>query len=105
MSSISAQAAEDIYSFVRDMEIQRFITPGAEVEGYVYTHQDEGIKSINVSLFGNKRLLSFHMAVDVPGLTTDFADLNLSKLYDKIGSLPFITSDMWNKIPKIYSII
>ena len=87
-SDIMATSADDIYPFIRDREIERYITPGAEVEGYVYTHQDEGLKSINVSLFGNKKMLSFHMTVEVPGLKTDYADLNFSSLYDEITPLP-----------------
>jgi hypothetical protein len=82
-SALSNKSKEDLYPFIRDHEIQRFIPPGAEVEGYVYTHLDEGIKSINVSLFGNKKMVSFHMAVEVPGLITDFSDFDPSMIYEK----------------------
>jgi hypothetical protein len=53
------------------------------VEGYVYTHLDEGIKSINVSLFGNKKMEAFQITVEVPGIVTDFADFDPSIIYEE----------------------
>jgi hypothetical protein len=82
-SALSSKSKEDLYIFMRDMEIQRVIAPGAEVEGYVYTHLDEGIKSINVSLFGNKKMESFQITVEVPGLITDFDDFDPSIIYEE----------------------
>lgn len=69
-AGLSSKSKEDLYVFIRDLEVQRVIAPGAEVEGYVYTHLDEGIKSINVSLFGNKKMESFQITVEVPGFLT-----------------------------------
>jgi hypothetical protein len=81
-SSVSERSAKELYPFLRDNEIQRFITPGALVEGYVYTHLDEGLKAINVDLVGNRRIRSFNMAVEVPGLQADFADFDPSNIYE-----------------------
>lgn len=78
---LSSKSTRNRYAFLRDREIQRFIPPGGELEGYVYTHLDEGIKSINVHLFGNKKMEAFHIAANVPGLVTDFADFEPSALY------------------------
>lgn len=75
-ATISAKSVQDLYPFVRDQEIDRFITPGAEVTGHVYTHLDEGIKVINVDLIGNQHKQSFNMAIEVPGLETDYDDLD-----------------------------
>lgn len=73
---LSDRPLEELYPFLRDREISRFITPGAEIEGYVYTHADEGLKAITVDLVGNRRLRSFNMMVEVPGLVTDYDDFD-----------------------------
>ena len=75
-STISRRSVQDLYPFVRDQEIERFITPGAEVEGHVYTHLDEGLKVVNVDLVGNRQKQSFNMAIEVPGLQTDYLDMD-----------------------------
>ena len=80
-STVSDRSTEELYPLVRDHEVERFIPPGAEVEGYVYTHLDEGLKAINVELVGNQRVRSFNMLVKVPGLETDFADFDPVSIY------------------------
>lgn len=85
-SVLSTKSARDLYPLMRDLEIQRFITPGAAVEGYVYTHLDEGLKAINVELIGNRSRQALHLAVQVPGLRTDFQDFDPSSIYD--GNVP-----------------
>jgi hypothetical protein len=74
-ATLSEQEVAALYPTMRDLEVGRFIAPGAEVEGYVYTHLDRGLKAINVDLVGNRQLQSFSLLVDVPGLRTDYADL------------------------------
>ena len=83
-SVISEKSVEELYPFIRDLEVQRFITPGSEVEGYVYTHADEGLKAINVDLVGNRRMQSFNMVIEVPGLRTDFDDFDRSTTYQNV---------------------
>lgn len=73
-SAVSSKPLTELYPFIRDREIDRFITPGEEVAGYAYTHLDEGIKVINIDLVGNQQRQSFNVAVEVPGLQTDYAD-------------------------------
>jgi len=80
-AAISDKSADDLYPFIRDHEVERFIPPGAEVEGFVYTHLDEGIKAINVDLVGNQRLQTFNMAIELSGLETDYADFEPTSLY------------------------
>lgn len=80
-AAISDESVEALYPFVRDHEIQRFIPPGAEVEGYVYTHLDEGLKAINIDFVGNQRLQSFNMAIELSGLETDYWDFEPTSLY------------------------
>lgn len=80
-SAVSDKSADELYPFFRDQEVERFITPGAEVEGYVYTHLDEGVKAINVDLVGNQLVQSFSMAIELPGLQTDYADFDPFAIY------------------------
>lgn len=49
----SHKPVNELYPELRDHEIKRFITPGAEVSGFVYTHLDEGLKAFNVDLVGH----------------------------------------------------
>lgn len=83
-SSASETTAQDLYPRIRDLEIERFIAPGAEVEGYVYTHADEGLKAINVDLVGNRRMQSFNLLIEVPGLQTDYDDFDRSLTYQNV---------------------
>jgi hypothetical protein len=84
-SVVSEHSVEELYPFIRDLEIQRFITPGAEVEGYVYTHGDEGLKAINVDLVSNRRMQSFNMLLEVPGLRTDYDDFDRSMMDQNVS--------------------
>jgi len=79
-SVISTLSEKELYTGIRDKEIDRYIPPGAEVTGFVYTHSDEGLKAFNVDLVGNKRHHSFNIAVGVPGMTTDYAASDPSAL-------------------------
>jgi len=103
-SLVSESSTEDLYPQIRDQEIDRFIAPGAKVEGFVYTHLDEGLKAINIDFVGNRRMTSINMVIDVPGLITDFEDFDLSGIYPSdlrslsegalrtwLGSLPCCT--------------
>jgi hypothetical protein len=82
-SVLTDKSTHELYPFMRDHEIERFITPGAQVEGYVYTHLDEGLKAINVDLVGNQQMQSFNMAVQLTGLQTDYADFDPATIYQK----------------------
>jgi len=98
-TAVSDKPAEDLYPLIRDLEVDRFIAPGATVEGYVYTHLDEGLKSINVDLVGNQRMRSFNMAIELTGLETDYSDFEPSALYhrryssmDEVGLRDWLTN-------------
>jgi LssY C-terminus len=72
VSTLSHTDIDNIYQNLRDSEIKHLIAPGETTHGFVYTHLDEGLKAFNVDLVGNRRILSFDMAVEVPGLETDY---------------------------------
>jgi len=82
-SIVSPLSLEASYVDIRDKEIERYIAPGAEVSGFVYTHRDEGLKAFNIDLVGHKRHHSFNIAVSVPGMMTDYADSDPSALPPK----------------------
>jgi hypothetical protein len=94
-SLVSESSIEDLYPQIRDQEIDRFIAPGAKVEGFVYTHLDEGLKAINIDFVGDRRMASFSMVIDVPGLITDFEDFDLSNIYPH--DLPSLSEDALRK--------
>jgi hypothetical protein len=78
---------DTLYRQLRDQEIPHLVPPGAALSGFVYTHLDEGLKAFTLDLVGNRNLLSFDLAVDVPGLDTDYADFEPELVYDRIKSL------------------
>jgi LssY C-terminus len=78
---------ETLYRKLRDQEIPHLVPPGATLSGFVYTHLDEGLKAFTLNLVGNRNLLSFDLAVDVPGLDTDYADSEPELVYHRIRSL------------------
>ena len=78
---------DTLYRKLRDQEIPHLVPPGAALSGFVYTHLDEGLKAFTLDLVGNRNLLSFDLAVDVPGLDTDYADFEPELVYDRIKSL------------------
>lgn len=85
---LSNSSPKSLYTDIRDKEVARYIAPGAEVSGFVYTHRDEGLKAFNIDLVGNKRHHSFNIAVAVPGMTTDYADVDSLDLpVDDVESL------------------
>lgn len=78
---------DTLYRKLRDQEIPHLIPPGAALSGFVYTHLDEGLKAFTLDLVGNRNLLSFDLAVDVPGLDTDYAEFEPELVYPRIKSL------------------
>lgn len=78
---------DTLYRKLRDQEIPHLVPPGATLSGFVYTHLDEGLKAFTLNLVGNRSLLSFDLAVDVPGLDTDYADFEPQLVYDRVKSL------------------
>lgn len=80
---VSDLSIAELYPKFRDAEIPRFIPPGGTVQGFVYTHLDEGFKAFNVELLSNRRHQIFHAAVAVPGLATDYADFNSDLVDDE----------------------
>lgn len=83
---VSDRSTSDLYPRLRDAEVPRFIPPGGTVEGFVYTHLDEGYKAFNIELLSNRRHQIFHAAVAVPGLTTDYSDFSGDLSDDEAGS-------------------
>jgi hypothetical protein len=86
---------ETLYRNLRDQEIEHLIAPGASVSGFVYTHLDEGLKAFSLDLVGNRNLLSFDLAVEVPGLTTDYAEFEPEAVYDEIAALELDELRAW----------
>jgi LssY C-terminus len=74
---------ETLYEKFRDAEIKHLIPPGQTVEGVIYTHLDEGLKAFRLDILGNRKTLSFDLALEVPGLTTDYADFQSTALYNE----------------------
>ena len=91
---------DTLYAKLRDQEIPHLVPPSAVLSGFVYTHLDEGLKAFTLDLVGNRSLLSFDLAVDVPGLNTDYADFEPSLVYHRIESLDLEGLQRWlEKLP------
>lgn len=63
---------EDTYFKLHDQLINNTIQAKSSVEGFLYTHADEGMKSIWIELEGVGLSDSFHFVVPVPGLPSNY---------------------------------
>lgn len=86
-SFISSETTEALYGRIREQEIQSFVEPGGKVEGLVYTHLDEGLKSISIDLLGDRRIVSLDFVIEVPGLETDYSAFRGDAIYGSTSSL------------------
>jgi hypothetical protein len=69
-----------IDEYFQQQAFRGYISPGADVEGFVYTNTDPGVKFVNVTLYGPKRIESFPFLFEVPGITTDYQRVNFEKI-------------------------
>lgn len=67
------------------------------MEGFVYAHDDEGMKAINIELHGEHRVHNFHFVVPVPGLPSDYFDLEEGEIYaaNEIQDLDSVAFQAW----------
>jgi hypothetical protein len=80
---------ELVDQYFKQQAFNGHIPPRGEVEGFVYTNIDPGIKFVNVTLYGPKRIESFPFLFEVPGITTDYQRVDFEKLVsdDQIVSI------------------
>jgi hypothetical protein len=86
---------ETLYQQFSGAEIKHLIPPGQNIEGFVYAHLDEGLKAFRLDIVGNGRVLSFDLALEVPGLTTDYADFESGSLYAEVEDLELDALRSW----------
>ena len=69
--------------------IERFVSPGETISGFVFTHLSPGTKSFNVDLFGLTTQQNFAFFIQVPGFKPDHAEVDFEQLYtqDEIHEL------------------
>jgi hypothetical protein len=70
-----------INQYFQEQAINGFIPPGGTSEGFVYTNIDPGVKFVNVTLYGPKRIESFPFLFEVPGIRTDYQRVDFEKLH------------------------
>jgi len=70
-------------------QIGIYLPPGTTNSGFVYTNLNTGAKAVNVDLWGEKDFRRVSLIVEVPGLKTDFAQVDFDNLYspDKVENL------------------
>lgn len=70
-----------IDQYFQQQALTGFIPPGETSEGFVYTNIDPGIKFVNVTLYGPKRIESFPFLFEVPGIRADYHRVDFEGLY------------------------
>lgn len=75
MGSFSSLSVDQLYRRLDEQYIDHFIPDGTTAEGFVYTHDDEGMKAFNVELHSADDIHNFHFVVPVPGLPSDYFDI------------------------------
>ena len=73
--SVTGRSENDIFRDLTARQVPSIIPPGASVSGFVYTHDDEGMKAFYVDLHGHVEEHIFHFVVPVPGLPSDYFDI------------------------------
>lgn len=88
---IAAAEAEVHHKLERE-HIPYFVPPRTSVSGFVYAHNDEGMKAFDVELHGEEEIHSFHFVVPVPGLPSDYFDLDPEAIYEN-GTLKSLSRE------------
>jgi LssY C-terminus len=67
----------------RGQRLRDFVDPGATVQGFVFTSLDEGMKYVSMELIGagGGQVRRFAFVAPIPGLKTDYEQVDLDKLY------------------------
>lgn len=67
----------------RSRRLRGFVDPGATIEGFVFTSLDEGVKYVSIELIGagREQVRRFAFITPIPGLKTDYQQVDLDKLY------------------------
>lgn len=75
MSAFSDLTEQELYSRLEEQHIPHFIPAGSSARGFVYAHADEGMKAFNIELHSSDDVHNFHFVSAVPGLPSDYFDL------------------------------
>ena len=68
--------------------LSHHVPRGATVEGYVFVNQTLGARHVLVDLVGEASgLVSFDFMVEIPGLPTDYRQVEFGNLYDELEDL------------------
>ncbi len=81
-AGLSAMTQAELYEQLNAKLFPRLVPAGEVVSGFVYTHSDEGLKAFNVELHGRTEVHNFHFVVSVPGLPTDYIDVDTARTYE-----------------------
>ena len=86
--------------------IERFVSPGETISGFVFTHLSPGTKSFNVDLFGLTTMQNFAFFIEVPGFLPDHSEVSFDELYTpeeirELGTEEFRT--VLNDLPRYTS--
>jgi len=79
-SGFSSKAKREIQVHFHDQRMQLFIPKGETVEGFVYTHQDYGVKYISAVLYHPGRIKEFEFIVEVPGIKADYQQVDFDQV-------------------------
>ncbi|MBW2480417.1 MAG: LssY C-terminal domain-containing protein [Deltaproteobacteria bacterium] len=80
-STYTKDAKKNIYSIIRDNEIEWYFKPGTTTSGFVYTNLKMGTKAVVVRLFAEKNVKELAFFIEVPGLQADHHQLDPYTLY------------------------
>lgn len=89
MSDFSDVSAATLHERLYQSRIETFVAPRSVSSGFIYTHTDEGMKAFNIELHGNDNTMTFPFVAPVPGLPSDYFNLDPDELYspDRVTDL------------------
>ncbi len=82
-SKFTASTNKKIDDQFRVMSFRNPIVPHAAVSGFLYVNLDEGIKVVDIDLIGKGKSKFFTFFVRVPGIKTDYHEVDFESLYSE----------------------
>jgi hypothetical protein len=79
--TIGSSVNKKIDDHFRVMNFRNPIAPGTSVSGFVFTNRDEGTKVVDIDLVGQGKIKFFTFFVPVPGIKTDYHEVDFENLY------------------------
>jgi hypothetical protein len=78
---LPGSANEEMRQHFLDNAIGSYVGPGQQIDGFLFTTLNRGLKPVNVDLVGPDRMVSFYFTIRVANLDTEYSEADVETLY------------------------